>query len=112
MVLIAHVCGDRSEPRLAPRHPVAGELSRRRQGLLSDEHFAVDETWIEVWASLKSFKPRGGTGDPPGRGRNAARDFHGETRSNATHASTTDAAVKPYRKSSGIGARLCFMAIC
>lgn len=77
--------------------------------LLSDEHFSLDGSLIEAWASLKSFKPKDGSGAPPGPGRNAARDFHGESRSNETHASTTDAEAKLYRKSPGTAARLCFM---
>ena len=81
----------------------------RVKALLSEEHFSADGTLIEAWASLKSFRPKDGSGDPPGPGRNAERDFHGETRSNETHASTTDAAAKLYRKSPGTAARLCFM---
>ena len=53
--------------------------------LLSSDHFSVDGTLIEAWASMKSFRPKDGSGEPPGPGRNGARDFHGETRSNETH---------------------------
>ena len=60
------------------------------RGLLSDEHFSVDGTQIATWASMKSFRAKDGSDDPPGSGRNGERDFHGEKRSNATHASTTD----------------------
>src|ERR1700693_4818795 len=60
------------------------------RGLLSDEHFSVDGTQIAAGASMKSFKAKDGSSDPPGSGRNGERDFHGEKRSNATHASTTD----------------------
>jgi transposase len=56
------------------------------KALLSDEHFSVDGTLIEAWASVKSFRPKDGSGEPPGPGRNGARDFHGEKRSNETHA--------------------------
>jgi hypothetical protein len=56
--------------------------------LLSSEHFSVDGTLIEAWASMKSFRPKDGSGEPPAPGRNGERDFHGERRSNATHAST------------------------
>jgi len=81
--------------------------------LLLDEHFWVDGTLIEAWASLKSFKPRDDSGEPPGSagtlGRNAERDFQGEKRANQTHASTTDAQALLYRKSPGTGAHLCFM---
>ena len=59
--------------------------------LLSAEHFPVDGTLIEAWASVKSFRPKDGSGQPPAPGRNGKRDFHGEQRSNETHASTTDA---------------------
>src|SRR4051794_9895010 len=55
---------------------------------LSSEHFSVDGTLIEAWASMKSFRPKHGSGEPPGPGRNGARDFHGETRSNDMHGST------------------------
>src|SRR5215831_17294142 len=58
------------------------------RGLLSDEHFSVDGTQIAAWASMKSFKAKDGSGDPPGPGRNGERDFHGEKPSNATHASS------------------------
>lgn len=79
-------------------------------GLTSDEHFSVDGTLIEAWASLKSFKPRDGSDDPPaGGGRNADRDFKGEQRKNETHASTTDPDAKLFRKGLGKEARLCFM---
>ena len=53
--------------------------------LLSSEPFSVDGTLIEAWASIKSFRPRDGSGDPPGPGRNGERDFHGEAPSHATH---------------------------
>src|SRR5664279_2676610 len=60
--------------------------------LLSTEHFSVDGTLIQAWASMKSFKPVDGPDDPspPSSGRNVDADFRGTTRSNATHASTTD----------------------
>jgi transposase len=67
--------------------------------LLSKDHFSVDGTLIEAWASLKSFRPRDGSGEPPGPGRNGERDFHGERCSNETHASTTDPEARLYRKS-------------
>src|SRR5882762_4077091 len=60
------------------------------RGLLSDEHFSVDGTQIAAWASMKSFKAKDGSSEPPGSGRNGERDFHGEKPSNATHVSTTD----------------------
>jgi len=83
----------------------------RVKRLLSSEHFSVDGTLIEAWASMKSFKPRDGSGDEPptGGGRNAEADFHGERRSNATHASATDPDARLYRKGPGKEARLCFI---
>ena len=59
---------------------------------MSSDHFSVDGTLIEAWASMKSFKPKDGPADepPPGSGRNAEVDFKGQKRSNETHASTTD----------------------
>ncbi len=80
----------------------------RVRRLLSDEHFSVDGTLIEAWASMKSFRRRDGGGDPPA-GRNAERDFRGERRSNATHASVTDADARLFRKGKGQSSRLCFM---
>ena len=77
--------------------------------LLSDEHFTVDGTLIDAWASMKSFRPRDGSGAPPSPGRNGERDFRNEKRSNETHASTTDADARLYRKSAGQSSRLCFM---
>src|ERR1700742_562041 len=70
--------------------------------LLSTEHFSVDGTLIEAWASMKSVKPREGGGEPPtGGGRNGEADFHGQKRSNATHGSTTDPEARLYRKGKG-----------
>jgi transposase len=80
--------------------------------LLSSDHFSVDGTLIGAWASMKSVRPKGGDGapSPPGDGgRNAEVDFRGQTRTNDTHASTTDPSAKLYRKSPGAGAALCFM---
>ena len=79
--------------------------------LLSSDHFSVDGTMIEAWASMKSFRRRDG-GEPPsggGGGRNEEADFRGEKRSNATHASTTDPDAKLYRKGPGQEAKLCFL---
>src|SRR3982075_145912 len=79
------------------------------RGLLSDEHFSVDGTQIAASASMKSFKAKDGSSDPPGSGRNGERDFHGEKCSNATHASTTDREAQLYRKGRGKEAKLSFM---
>ena len=83
----------------------------RVKRLLSNDHFSVDGTLVEAWASMKSFRPKEGPDDPapPDGGRNPDADFRGEQRSNATHASTTDPDAKLYRKGPGMEARLCFM---
>src|SRR6195952_5418845 len=77
--------------------------------LLSNNHFSVDGTLIEAWASMKSFRPKDGSGEPPSTGRNGERDFHGEKRSNETHASTTDPDARLYKKAAGQAAKLCHM---
>ena len=79
--------------------------------LLSSDHFSVDGTLIEAWASMKSVKPKDGSGEPPvqGGGRNAEADFHGQKRSNDTHASTTDPDARLYRKGKGKETKLCFI---
>jgi transposase len=82
----------------------------RVKPLLSSEHFSVDGTLIEAWASMKSFVPKDGSGEPPAPGRNGERDFHGEKRSNETHASTTDPDARLFRKGQGQSSRLCHMA--
>jgi transposase len=79
------------------------------KALLSREHFSVDGTLIEAWASMKSFRPKDGSGEPPGPGRNGERNFHKEKRSNETHASTTDPDARLYRKADGRESKLCFM---
>src|SRR5215212_5467594 len=79
------------------------------RALLSDEHFSVDGTQIAAWASMKSFVAKDGSGEPPSPGRNGERDFHGERRSNETHASTTDPDTRLYRKAQGQAAKLCHM---
>ena len=82
----------------------------RVKQLLSTDHFSVDGTLIEAWASLKKLKPKDGSDEPPrDGGRNAEADFRGERRSNATHASTTDPDARLYRKGAGKEAKLCFM---
>ena len=72
----------------------------KHAGLLSDEHFTVDGTFIEAWASLKSFRPKDG-GPSTGGGRNRTVDFHGEKRRNDTHASTTDPEARLWRQGPG-----------
>jgi transposase len=76
---------------------------------LSDEHFSVDGTLVEAWASMKSFRAKDGSDEPPASGRNGERDFHGENRANDTHESKTDPDARLYRKGKGQPAKLCFM---
>ncbi|MFC5610203.1 IS5 family transposase [Variovorax soli] len=84
-----------------------------KQGLLSKEHFSVDGTLIQAWASHKSFVPKDGSGDDSssggssaGSGRNALADWRGKPRSNDTHASTTDPDARLFRKSNNTAAVL------
>lgn len=99
------------EGEIAARFLAAVLGQARVKTLLSDEHFSVDGTLIDAWASMKSFRPKDRPDDDgtPPAGRNAERDFRGEQRSNQTHASTTDPDAKLYRKSDGQSSRLCFM---
>jgi hypothetical protein len=87
------------------------ELLTHRQvrALLSDEHFSVDGTQVQAWASMKSFVAKDGSGDPPSPGRNGGRDFHGEKRRNETHASTTEPEAKLYKKGKGKEAKLSYI---
>lgn len=80
----------------------------RAKNLLSDEHFTVDGTLIEAWASMKSFKAKGKKTPPPDDPGNPSVDFHGEPRSNATHESTTDPEARLARKGAGKEAKLAF----
>lgn len=77
--------------------------------LMSDEHFTVDGSLIEAWASIKSFRPKNEDNDGGDGGRNPSSDFHGERRSNETHESTTDAESRLFRKSKGAPAKLSYM---
>jgi transposase len=79
------------------------------KALLSTEHFSVDGTLLEAWASVKSFRPKDGSGPPPDAGRNGEQDFHGQKRSNETHASTTDPDGRLYPKGRGKESKLSFM---
>lgn len=79
------------------------------KGLLSKEHFSVDGTLIQAWASHKSFRPKNDGDQPPSApGRNADADWKGKRRSNDTHESTTDPDARLYRKSGNTGAVLCY----
>ena len=88
---------------------VVDEARRRR--LTSDEHFSVDGTLLEAWASLKSYRPRDEQAPPPaaGGGRNAEVDFRGQRRRRETHVSRTDAEAQLYTKGSGQAAKLSYL---
>ena len=78
--------------------------------LLSNDHFSVDGTLTEAWASIKSFRRKDGSdNDQDGSGRNAERSFHKEKRTNETHASTTDPEARVYKKGDGQPAKLSYM---
>ena len=83
---------------------VAPEVKR----LLSSEHFSVDGTLIEAWASHKSFQRKDRPAPPPDDPGNPTVDFHGETRSNETHQSTTDPDARLARKSGGHESKLAY----
>jgi transposase len=87
-----------------------GEVVQQAQekNLTSDEHFTVDGTLIEAWASLKSFQRKGEQNTPPDDPGNPTVDFHGEKRSNETHESTTDPDALLARKGNGKEAKLCY----
>src|SRR5215831_18715047 len=78
------------------------------EGLTSDEHFTVDGTLIEAWASLKSLQPKDEKQAPPDDPGNPTVDFHGQKRSNETHESTTDADARLARKGNGKEAKLSY----
>jgi transposase len=92
-------------------HKFLAELLNHKEvrGLLSDEHFSVDGTQIQAWASMKSFRAKDGSDEPPAGGRNGERDFHGEKRSNDTHISTTDPEARLHRKGKGKEAKLSYI---
>jgi transposase len=99
------------EGEIAARFLAAVLAQPRVKRLLSSEHFSVDGTLIEAWASMKSFRPKEppDAGSTPAGGRNAPADFRGEKRSNQTHRSTTDPDARLYRKGPGMEAKLCFI---
>jgi len=82
----------------------------KADGLLSDEHFTVDGTLLEAWASHKSFKPKGAAPRPPADPTNPTVSFHGQTRRNDTHQSTTDPDARLYKKAVGREAKLGYLA--
>jgi transposase len=77
---------------------------------ISSDHFSVDGTLLNAWASHKSFKPKDRPPSEPPAGRNVEVQWHGEKRSNETHASTTDPQARLYRKSHNTAATLCYSA--
>ena len=86
-----HAVYSKNRERLLNEEIAEGFFQRvleRAQPYMSDEHFTVDGTLIEAWASHKSFRRKDGQGKPPGPGGEV--DFHGEKRKNQTHESTTD----------------------
>ena len=85
---------------------VVAQAQARR--LLSAEHFTVDGTLLEAWAGLKSFRRKDTPAPPPDDPGNPTVDFHGERRTNATHASTTDPEARLARKSKGHEAQLAY----
>src|SRR5881227_871388 len=110
-----HSTFSKNRDRLLEGAVAARFLSRllaqpRVKRLLSTDHFSVDGTLIQAWASMKSVKPIAGSDEPPPPGgRTDETDFRGETRSNATHASTSDPEARLYRKGPGMEARLAFL---
>src|SRR5271167_4663201 len=111
-----HSSFSRNRARLL-EHDVAGEFFRtvvaeaRELKLTSDEHFTVDGTLIEAWASLKSFRPRSeqrSDRTPPDDPGNPSVNFHGERRRNETHQSTTDPEARLAKKGAGKEAKLCY----
>lgn len=81
----------------------------REQHLLSADHFSIDGTLIQAWASHKSFVRKDHDDEPRGGGRNAPRDFRGETRLNDTHASRSDPQARSYKKTQGSEAKLSYL---
>ena len=85
-------------------HQFFAEVNRQAKKFMSDEHFTVDGTLIQAWASQKSFRSKDDDND-----NNPSGDFHGEKRTNQTHASTTDADARLYKKSYGKESRLSYL---
>jgi transposase len=97
------------DAEIADRFFAAVVAQAKLRRYTSSEHFSVDGTLLEAWASHKSFKPKDAPKSPPsGGGRNAEVDFHGEKRSNETHQSTTDPEARLARKSNATAAKMCF----
>lgn len=98
------------EGEIAAKFLTAVMAQPKVKRLLSSDHFSVDGTLIEAWASIKSFRRKDGSdNDSEGPGRNAERSFHNEKRSNETHQSTTDPDARLYKKGDGQPAKLCYI---
>src|SRR6185312_16275011 len=98
------------EGQIAAKFLAAVLTQPKVKRLLSSDHFSVDGTLIEAWASIKSFRRKDGNdNDHEGPGRNAERSFRKEKRSNQTHESTTDPEARLYKKGDGQPAKLCYM---
>jgi transposase len=93
---------------VAPQFFQAVLEEARQRELLSDDHFTVDGTLLEAWASMKSVQPQDKNGGPRGGFKNPDVDYHGEKRSNETHASTTDRQARLMRKGRGKETKLCY----
>src|ERR1019366_4086343 len=98
------------EGEIAAKFMVAVLAQPNVKQLLSNDHFSVDGTLVEAWASMKRLKAKNGDREPPaGGGRNEEVNFRGEKRSHQTHASTSDPDAMLYRKGSGMEAKLCYI---
>src|SRR5436190_2496972 len=105
-----HAVFSKNRERLLNEEIAEGFFRRvleRAKPHMSDEHFTVDGTLIEAWASQKSFRRKDGKGNPPGAGGEV--DFHGEKRKNQTHVSTTDPDARLFKKSKGSEAKLGYL---
>jgi hypothetical protein len=105
-----HAVFSKNRERLLNEEIAEGFFRRvieRAKPFMSDEHFTVDGTLIEAWASQKSFRRKDGRGNPPEAGGDV--DFHGEKRKNETHASTTDPDARLFKKSKGSEAKLSYL---
>jgi transposase len=105
-----HAVFSKNRERLLNEEIAEGFFRRvieRAKPFMSDEHFTVDGTLIEAWASHKSFRRKDGKGKPPETGGDV--DFHGEKRKNETHASTTDPDARLFKKSKGSEAKLSYL---
>jgi transposase len=96
------------EHEIADRFFAAVVAQAKLRRYVSSDHFSVDGTLLEAWASHKSFQPKDGPSTAMGPGRNAEVSFHGQRRSNATHASTTDPEARMARKSNATAAKLSY----